>query len=91
MIETTYRVIGFGNNEHGFFNQFSFTATVGYAYGFYQAHIADPEMDGAVIIKVQHEDWEVIEEFGTENVNVVAGLVGNLKVVPAVELETVAA
>jgi hypothetical protein len=80
MTETNYRVIGFGNNEHGFFNQFSFTSTVGYAYGFYQAHIADPEMDGAVIIKVQHEDWEVVEQFGTEGVEVVYGPVGNHKV-----------
>jgi hypothetical protein len=82
--QTAYKVIGFGKNEHGFFNQLAYTATPGYAYGFYQAHIADCEMDGAVIIKVQHEEWEVIEEFGTEGVTVVEGLVGNLKVVELV-------
>jgi hypothetical protein len=80
MTETTFRVIGFGNNEHGFFNQFAWSSTIGYALGFYQAHIADPEMDGAVIIKVQHEDWEVVEQFGTEGVEVVYGPVGNHKV-----------
>ncbi len=84
--KTTYRVIGFGVNEHGFFNQFAFTSSVGYACGFYNAHLADPEMDGAVVIKVNHETWEVIQEFGTENVSVVYGPVGNFKVTPAPEL-----
>jgi hypothetical protein len=86
MTETTFRVIGFGNNEHGFFNQLAYTSSPGYAYGFYQAHIADPEMDGAVIIKVQHEDWEVVEQFGTEGVEVVYGPVGNHKVRQLVEV-----
>ena len=80
MTETTFRVIGFGTSEIGFFNQLAYTSSPGYAYGFYQAHIADPEMDGAVIIKVQHEDWEVVEQFGTEGVEVVYGPVGNHKV-----------
>ena len=84
MVETNYRVIGFGNNEHGFFNQFAWSSTIGYALGFYQAHIADPEMQGAVVIKVQHEDWEVVEQFGTENVEVVYGPVGNHKVMQLV-------
>ena len=91
MTETHYRVISFGITEHGFYNQFAWCSTIGYAQGIFNAHKSDPEADGAVIIKVQHETWEVIEEFGTEGVSVVAGLVGNLKVVPAVELETVAA
>ena len=89
--QTTYKVIGFGTNEHGFFNQLSHTSTVGYAYGFYQAHIVDPEMTGAVIIKVDHETWEVIEEFGTEGVSVVAGPWLDYKVVPADKLNLVAA
>ena len=89
MIETTFKVIGFGTNEHGFFNQLSHTSTVGYAYGFYQAHIVNPEMTGAVIIKVQHETWEVIEEFGTDGVSVAAGPWLDYKVVPAEKLELV--
>jgi hypothetical protein len=48
-------------------------------------------MTGAVIIKVQHESWEVIEEFGTENVSVVAGPWCDYKVVPADKLNLVAA
>ena len=82
--QTAYKVIGFGKNEFGFFNQLAYTSSPGYAQGFYEAHIADCEMDGAVLIKVQHEEWEVIEEFGTEGVTVVEGLVGNLKVVELV-------
>ena len=89
MIETTYRIIGFGDNEHGFFNQFAFSSSVGYAYGIYQAHIADPEMDGAVLIEVNHEDWRVIEEFGTEGVSVVYGPLGNFKVEKAEKLQLV--
>ena len=89
MTEITFKVIGFGTNEFGFFNQLSHTSSPGYAYGFYQAHIADCEMTGAVIIKVQHESWEVIEEFGTENVSVVAGPWLDYKVVPAEKLEMV--
>jgi hypothetical protein len=80
MTETTYKVIGFGTNEFGFFNQFGWCSTIGYAQGIFNAHNEDPEMQGAVVIKVQHEDWEVVEEFGTEGVEVVCGPVGNHKV-----------
>jgi hypothetical protein len=65
--KTLYKVIGFGTNEHGFFNQFSCSSSIGYASGFYTAHLQDPEMDGAVIIKCEHEDWEVIQEFNSES------------------------
>lgn len=85
-MQTTYRVIGFGENEHGFFNQFAFCSTIGYACGIYDAHLQDPEMDGAVIIRVRHEDWEVIQEFNTYPVSVVMGPVGNLKVEKAPDL-----
>jgi hypothetical protein len=61
--KTLYKVIGFGTNEHGFFNQFCCSSSIGYACGFYTAHLQDPEMDGAVIIKCEHEEWEVIQEF----------------------------
>ena len=69
-MQTIYRVIGFGTNEHGFFNEKSFASTIGYAVGMFNAHKQDPEMEGAVIIKSTHETWEVIEEFGTENVSI---------------------
>lgn len=83
MPQTTYRVIGFGKNEHGFFNQFAFCSSIGYACGIYDSHLQDPEMDGAVIIRVNHEDWEVIQEFCSENYpySVVYGPLGTLKVV----------
>jgi hypothetical protein len=80
MVETNYRVISFGVTEHGFYNQFAWCSTIGYAQGIFNAHKSDPEADGAVVIKVQHEDWEVVEQFGTENVEVVYGPVGNHKV-----------
>jgi hypothetical protein len=82
MTQTTYRVIGFGVNEHGFFNQFAFCSSIGNACGIYDTHLQDPEMDGAVIIRVNHEDWEVIQEFNSESYpnSVVYGPVGNFKV-----------
>ena len=83
---TNYRVIGFGETENGFFNQFAFCSTIGYAQGFFKGHLADPEMDGAVLIKVDHETWEVIDEFGTENTSVVYGPLGTFKVERAPEL-----
>jgi len=71
-MQTTYRVIGFGKSkEGGFFNEKSFSSTFGYALGMFNAHKQDPEMEGAVIIKSMHETWEVVEEFGTENVSIV--------------------
>ncbi len=83
---TTYRVIGFGESEHGFWNYPAFCSTIGYAQGFYNAHLNDPEMDGAVLIKVDHETWQVIQEFGTENVSIVYGPLGNFKVQRAPKL-----
>lgn len=88
MTQTTYRVIGFGKTEHGLFNQPAFCSTIGYACGIYNAHLQDPEMDGAVIIRVNHEDWEVIQEFNSESYlySVVFGPVGNFKVEMAPDL-----
>ena len=72
-MQTVYRVIGFGTSEHGFFNDKSFSSSIGYALGIFSAHKQDPEMEGAVIIKSEHETWEVIEEFGTEGMSIVCG------------------
>ena len=80
MSNTNYRVIGYGHANHGFFNQFAFSSTLGYAQGIYNAHLEDPEMDGAVLIEVQHETWRVIQEFGDYPVSVVYGPLGNFKV-----------
>ena len=80
MTETTYRVIGFGANKHGFFNQFNWVTTAASANNEYQNLIADPEMDGAVMIEVKHEDWKVVKEFFTYPVKVVCGPLGNFKV-----------
>ena len=83
---TTYRVIGFGETENGFFNEPAFCSSLGYAQGFFKGHMNDPEMDGAVLIKVDHETWEVIDEFGTENTSVVYGPLGIFKVQRAPKL-----
>jgi hypothetical protein len=42
-----------------------------------------------VIIQVNHETWQVISEFGTENVSVAYGPVGNFKVQQASKLTMV--
>lgn len=65
--QTLYKVIGFGVNEHGFFNHFSCGSTIGYACAVYNDHLQNPEMDGAVIIRCNHEEWEVIQEFCSES------------------------
>jgi hypothetical protein len=52
----------------------------------FNAHKEDPEMDGAVIIKSEHETWEVIEEFGTEGMSIVCGPLFSFKVEKAPEL-----
>ena len=90
-MQTTYRVIGFGHANHGFFNQFAFTSSIGYACGIYNAHLHDPEMDGAVIIRVRHEEWEVIQEFNSEHypISIVYGPLGNFKVEKSPILELV--
>jgi hypothetical protein len=85
-MSTTYRVIGFGTNEHGFFNQFAFSSTIGYACGIYNEHLHDPEMDGAVIIRVRHEEWEVIQEFGSYPVEIVYSSLGKITVERAKQL-----
>lgn len=71
MNTTTYHVIGFGFSEEGtVYNVPAFCSTIGYACGIYDAHLHDSDMNGAVIIRVRHEDWEVIQEFGTEGMSI---------------------
>ena len=88
MTQTNYRVIGFGRTEHGFFNEPAFCSTIGYACGIYNAHLQNPEMDGAVLIRVNHEDWEVIQEFCSESYaySVTYGPLGTFKVERSPEL-----
>jgi len=69
-MQTLYKVIGFGENEFGFFNQKAVSSTIGYASGIYSGMINDPDYIGAVIIKQEHESWQVILEFGTENMSI---------------------
>jgi len=85
-MQTTYRVIGFGKTENGFFNESAFCSTIGYACGIYNAHLQDPEMDGAVIIRVRHETWEVIQEFSAYPISIAYGPLGTFKVQKAPEL-----
>ena len=81
MANTTYRVIGYGHANAGFFNQFNFASSYQRAMCDFQNLIADPEMDGAVLIEVNHEDWRVIEEFDSGYpVSVEYGPLGNFRV-----------
>lgn len=84
-MQTTYRIIGFGEAAHGFFNQFNFSSTIAGAESDYQRLLADPEMDGAVIIQVDHEEWRVLNEFRTYPVSIVYSALGTFKVEKAPE------
>lgn len=78
--ETSYRIIGFGTKNYGFFNRFHWEGTVRGAEVVYAELNADPEIDGAVVIEVRAESWSVIREFGTEGMSVVASNYGVFKV-----------
>jgi len=78
--QSTYRIIGYGEADYGFFNQFNFSSTREGAEKDYQRLLEDPEMDGAVLIKVDHEEWAVLKECGTYPVSVVYGPLGTFKV-----------
>ena len=81
MSNTNYRIIGYGHADYGFFNQFNFASTRESASNTFLNLIADPEMDGAVVIEVNHEDWRVIDEFDSGYaVSVAYGPLGNFKV-----------
>ena len=85
--QTTYRVIAFGVADYGFFNQPRWLLSFDEAICVYREFEADPIFDGAVLIAVQHETWQVIKEFGTEGMSVVYGPLGNFKVERAPKLE----
>ena len=91
MTQTTYRVIGFGHANHGFFNQFAYCGSIGNACAIYNDHLHNPEMDGAVIIRVNHETWEVIQEFNSDHypISVEYGVAGTFKVKKSPILELV--
>lgn len=80
MTNTNYRIIGYGHANAGFFNQFNYSSTVEGAASDYQRLLEDPEMDGAVLIEVNHEDWRVLDEFGDYPVSVVYSALGTFKV-----------
>ena len=86
MTKTTYRIIGYGHANAGFFNQFNFSSTLKGAESDYQRLLEDPEMDGCVLIKVNHEDWQVINEFGNYPVSVEYSAVGTFKVTKSPKL-----
>jgi len=86
MTDTTYRIVAFGHTDHGFFNRPLYKAKEQWAYISYQNCIVDPDLDGAVLIEVNHEDWKVIEEFGTEGYSVGCGPHGNFTVSKTPEL-----
>lgn len=86
MSNFTYRIIGFGENQHGFFNQFHWGHDISSASQSYSELIQDPEMDGVVLIRVNHESWEVILEHKTYPISVEYGPLGNFKVTKSPEL-----
>ena len=83
--QSTYRIIGYGEAAYGFFNQFNFSSTIAGAEKDYQRLLEDCEMDGAVLIKVDHEEWQVLNEFGTYPVSIVYTALGTFKVQKAPE------
>lgn len=86
MSNYTYRIIGFGTNQHGLFNQFHWGHDISSASETYSQLLHDPEMDGVVMIRVDHESWEVILKYGTEGMSICCGPLGNFKVTKAPEL-----
>jgi hypothetical protein len=89
--ETTYRVIGCGQGEWYdggafFFNRPGFHSTLAAAEADYNELYADPTYDSAFLVEVRHEDWRVLNEFGTEGLSLVYGPLGNFKVEKAPEL-----
>ena len=83
---TTYRLIAFGYADYGFFNRTFYKAKREWAYNCYQNCLADPDFDGVVLIEINHEDWRVIEEYGTEGYSIGCGPHGNFTVSKAPEL-----
>jgi len=78
--QSTYRIIGYGETEKSFFNQFNFSSTIAGAEKEYRRLLEDCEMDGAVLIKVDHEEWSVLKECGTYLVSIVYTALGTFKV-----------
>lgn len=73
--ETTYRTLAAGTGEWVdggafFFNRPGFHSTLEAALADYNELEADPTYDAAVVIRVRHEDWAVIREFGTDGLSV---------------------
>lgn len=86
MPETTYRLVAFGYADYGLYNRTFYKAKREWAYNSYQNCIADPDFDGAVLIEITDNTWEVIEEFGTEGYTIGCGPHGNFKVTKSPEL-----
>lgn len=91
---TTYRVLAFGTGEWVdggafFFNRPGFHSTLQAALADYKELEADPTYDGAYLITVQHETWEVTKEFGTEGMSLAYGPLGNFKAERSPELALV--
>lgn len=86
MSEFVYRIIGFGENEHGFFNQPVFASTKEKALQLYDEFYRNPEIQGAVMIESQHEDWSVVYEFGVKDVEVVCSPLFTFSVVKSLSI-----
>jgi len=89
--KTTYRVIGAGTGEWhdggGFtFNRPGFHSTIEAALADYKELEADPSYDSAVLIRVQHESWSVLQEFGTEGLSITCSPLGVFHLETAPEL-----
>lgn len=89
MPEITYRIIGFGENDYGFFNQFNFASNLNKATEIYNNLYEDPEIDGAVMIETFHESWKIIDRFGAEGTSVICGPLFTFKVEKSPQLSIV--
>jgi len=92
--ETTYRVIGAGVGEWSdggsfSFNRPGFHSTLAAAVADYNELYSDPTYDSAVLVEVQHEDWRVLQEFGTEGLSVTMSPQGVIHLDTAPKLELV--
>ena len=86
MNSLVYRIIGFGENENGFFNQPVFASTKEKALNLYDEFYRNPEIQGAVMIESQHENWRVVYEFGVKDVEVVCSPLFTFSVVKSLSI-----
>ena len=63
-----YRVIAFGSNGYGFWNEPTFHSKLQDASDYFAKVVnsKDPEFVGAVLVEVNHEDFKVLDRVGPD-------------------------